>query len=64
MATNSTLTPMVPAKPRKGKGKPAPAHDIIPKDLAFQRNFTKGGRPRLNASVSSGTGEGSMGQRR
>lgn len=62
MATNSMLTPMN-AKPgkKKAKGK-APPHDVTPKDMARDRNFTKGGKPRLNAS--SGTGEGSMGQRR
>lgn len=44
-------------------GKPkskAPAHDITQKDDAYDRNFTKSGTPRLNAT----TGSGSMGQRR
>lgn len=38
----------------------AVAHDVTPKDDAYDRNFTKSGTPRLNAT----TGSGSMGQRR
>lgn len=38
----------------------APAHDVTPKDGAYDRNFTKKGTPRLSAT----SGEGSMGQRR
>ena len=60
MATNSMLTPVLPSKP-KGK---KPKANVTPKDQAFDRNFTTAGKPKLNASVSSGTGEGSMGQRR
>lgn len=47
---------------KKKKGTPGPKHDITPKDMARDRNMTKAGKPRLNAS--SGSGEGSMGQRR
>lgn len=50
------LTPVVPAK---GKAK-KPKHDVTPKDQAFDRNFTKAGKPKLNAQA----GEGAMGQRR
>lgn len=53
---NKMLTPVVPSKAKKK----APKHDVTPKDQAFDRNFTKGGKPKLNAS----SGEGSMGQRR
>lgn len=60
MASNSTLTPMTTAKSKKRKKSP-PA-DVMPKDGAFDRNFTKDGKPRLSAS--SGKGEGAMGQRR
>ena len=59
MASNSTLTPVVMSKAKK---KTAPAHDITPKDMSRDLNFTKDGKPRLNAT--SGKGEGAMGQRR
>lgn len=65
MATNSMLTPMntkVKAK-AKAKGKKAP-HDVMPKDEAFDRNYTKEGKPKLNAVSNGRTGEGAMGQRR
>lgn len=55
MATNSMLTPVVPGKPKK-----KPKHNVVPKDTAKDRNFTKDGKPRLTAQ----SGEGSMGQRR
>lgn len=39
----------------------APAKDAAPmKDMAYERNFTRKGTPRLSAS----SGEGAMGQRR
>jgi CRISPR/Cas system endoribonuclease Cas6 (RAMP superfamily) len=62
MASNSTLTPVVMPKAKKRK-KGEPAHDVTPKDQAFDRNFTRNGKPRLSASVG-GKGEGAMGQRR
>ena len=63
MATNSMLTPVVPdSTKKKRKG---PPHDVVPKDTAKVRNFTKDGKPRLNAtSKPAGKGEGAMGQRR
>lgn len=61
MASNATLTPVVMTKPKKRK-KGAPPHDVMPQDEAYGRNFTKEGKPKLNASV--GRGEGAMGQRR
>lgn len=69
MASNATLTPMAMAKSRKkGKKMKGPPMDVQPKDGAFERNFTKDGKPRLSAAVDSkdgkGMGEGAMGQRR
>lgn len=57
MATNSMLTP-AGTKP-KAKAMPKKKAE---RDPAVERNFTKKGTPRLSAS--SGTGAGSMGQRR
>lgn len=51
----SALKAVVPAK-----GKKKMPHDVPAKDMAFERNFTKDGKPRLAAQ----SGEGSMGQRR
>ena len=57
MATNAMLTParMAPGKKKAAAKKPM-------KDMAFDRNFTKKGTPKLNAT--SGSGECAMGQRR
>lgn len=64
MATNSMLTaaPMRQVSSAKKSKKKGPPHDVTPKDMARERNMTKAGKPRLNAT--SGSGEGSMGQRR
>ena len=42
---NTTLTPATVAKSKRKK-----PHDITPKDMAFERNFTKDGKPKLNAT--------------
>jgi len=47
----------------KQKAAAMPKDEPQMKDMAFDRNFTKAGTPRLNAS-SEGSGKGSMGQRR
>lgn len=60
MASNSTLTPVVAAKSKRKKK--APAHDVLPKDGAYDRNFDKDGKPKLSAMT--GDGERAMGQRR
>lgn len=61
MATNSVLTsaPMRQVHSvKKKKGTPGPKHDITPKDMAYDRNFTKQGKPKLNAtSMDSGSGQ-------
>lgn len=62
MATNSTLTPAPMKQVSSGKKKKGPAHNVVPKDMARERNMTKAGKPRLNATSASG--EGSSGQRR
>jgi hypothetical protein len=61
---NSMLTP---AKTMPGKKKPKhkgaamkPTENVTPKDMAFDRNFTSKGKPRLSAQ----SGDGSMGHRR
>lgn len=45
---NATLTPATTAR---GTKKKAPPHDVTPKDNAYDRNFTKAGKPRMNAVV-------------
>lgn len=40
--------------------KATPPQDVMPKDDAYDRNFTRKGTPRLSAS----SGSGAMGQRR
>lgn len=64
---NGMLTPASTSKAKpKHKAKaharpPAkPAENVTPKDMAFDRNFTKAGKPKLNAT----SGDGSMGGRR
>lgn len=55
---NSMLTPAKHAKHKAKAERPK-------SDDAYNRNFTKKGTPKLNASSKpSGTGEGAMGQRR
>ena len=64
MASNGSLTPFAP-RPKKRAKKKGPPMDVVPKDDAKDRNFTKDGKPRLSATADSkGTGEGAMGQRR
>lgn len=54
---NALMTPSKQAKTKAKKSKPK---EVTGKDDAFDRNFTKDGKPRLN-SIS---GDGAMGQRR
>ena len=66
MASNSMLTPGSMKKHGKGhKGGHKASHggkkhiDITPHDDAYDRNFTRGGTPKLSASSGK-----AMGQRR